>query len=114
MSKTQKCFLATGLLLIALAALFPPTVSRQGLSDNFVLRVFLYGDIDRKPCIYLEKLVAEWMFLAAMTSFFMVLHKPIGKICTRWIYEVRHAMDIEKTKEGCKGDSGFPPPSEQG
>jgi hypothetical protein len=76
MNKTQKTILAVGLLLMALAALFPPSVY-FGPTDGYAARGFLYTrDFTGKPCsIDGQKLAVEWMFLATVTAFGTVLAK---------------------------------------
>jgi hypothetical protein len=68
MSKAQKWILAIGLLLIALAALFPPTY--QLGSPRSFSRGFLYSGYFNAPkSINIVRLFVEWMFIAAMTAF---------------------------------------------
>lgn len=76
-NKTQKLILTIGLLLMALAALFPPR-GYHG-SDIYAARGFLYQwDVGGNPqSISLEKLVVEWMFLAAATACAVVCAKSV-------------------------------------
>lgn len=82
MSRTQKTILAIGLLLMALAALFPPRVYfGQGPGYASPSRGFLYTrEFTGKPCsIEFEKLLVEWVFIAALTSLGVVLAANIDK-----------------------------------
>ena len=71
MSKSQKMILMVGLLLIGLAALFPP---RFHIGDQSgIYRGFLFsGTFNQPSSINLEKLAVEWVFIASMTGFLML------------------------------------------
>lgn len=74
MSQVQGRILAIGLLLMALAALFPP-MYHMG-QYRMLTRGFLYsGYFDAPKSIHLQKLAVEWMFLAAATGAFMMFAK---------------------------------------
>ena len=99
MSRAQKRILAVGLLIMALTALFPPCFHIGPQSGTY--RDFLYsGTFDGPKSLNIEKLIVEWMFIAAITGFLLTTVKGIAKTWAGWMDDFSEALEDQKEDTG--------------